>query len=123
MRCTRHSIDLRMYLTLVLPASTKGTTNLKGEIMNKTELVKTVASDAGVTIVSAGKILDAFMATVTDVLKKGDQIVLPGFGSFSTGHRAARTGRNPQTGQTIQIKASTVAKFKAGKKLKEAVQQ
>ena len=91
--------------------------------MNKTELVKTVASAAGVTIASAGNMLDVFMSTVTDALQKGDQIVLPGFGSFSTGHRAARTGRNPQTGATIQIPASTVAKFKAGKNLKEAVQR
>jgi len=91
--------------------------------MNKTELVKTVASRAGVTIANANKVLEMFMSTVMDTLTQGDQIVLPGFGSFSTGNRAARAGRNPQTGKTIQIKASRVAKFKAGKKLKEAVQQ
>ena len=100
----------------------KRTNNYQGEIMNKTELVKTIATGAGVTIASASKVLDVFMSTVTDTLKRGDQIVLPGFASISTGHRAERTGRNPQTGQTITIPASTVVKFKAGKNLKEAVQ-
>lgn len=91
-------------------------------MMNKSELIDAIATGADLTKVSAGKVLDAFMNTVTDVLKDGGQVVLPGFGSFSTGNRAARTGRNPQTGKEIQIKASRVAKFKAGKKLKEAVQ-
>jgi len=91
--------------------------------MNKSELVEAIANGSGVTKAAASKVLDMFMATVIDVLKSGDQIVLPGFGSFSTGHRSARTGRNPQTGKTIQIKAARVAKFKAGKKLKEAVQE
>ncbi|WP_133126788.1 HU family DNA-binding protein [Legionella nagasakiensis] len=97
--------------------------NSKGEKMNKSELVEAIANGSGVTKADASRVLDVFMATVTDVLKKGDQVVLPGFGSFSTGNRSARTGRNPQTGQTIQIKASRVAKFKAGKSLKEAVQK
>ena len=91
--------------------------------MNKSELVEALAHGAGMTKADANRVLDAFMITVTDALKSGDQVVLPGFGSFSTGHRSARTGRNPQTGQEIQIKASRVAKFKAGKSLKEAVQQ
>lgn len=91
--------------------------------MNKSELIDAIAAEAGLTKTSASKVLDTFMRTVTDVLKSGGQIVLPGFGSFSTGNRSARTGRNPQTGKVIQIKASRVAKFKAGKKLKEAVQQ
>ncbi|HAT7787763.1 TPA: HU family DNA-binding protein [Legionella pneumophila] len=97
--------------------------NCKGEKMNKSELVDAIASGSGLTKADASRVLEAFMATVTDVLKKGDQVVIPGFGSFSTGNRSARTGRNPQTGKTIQIKASRVAKFKAGKNLKEAVQQ
>lgn len=91
--------------------------------MNKSELVEAIANGSGLTKTEASKVLDVFMATVTDVLKSGDQLVLPGFGSFSTGLRAARTGRNPQTGKEIQIKASRVAKFKAGKSLKEAVQE
>lgn len=98
-------------------------TNSKGEKMNKSELVEAIASGSGVTKADANRVLDIFMLTVTDALKSGDQVVLPGFGSFSTGNRSARTGRNPQTGQTIQIKASRVAKFKAGKSLKEAVQR
>ncbi|KTD22622.1 HU family DNA-binding protein [Legionella londiniensis] len=91
--------------------------------MNKSELVEAIANNSGVTKAVASKVLDTFMQTVTEALKKGDQIVLPGFGSFSTGNRSERTGRNPQTGQAIKIKASRVAKFKAGKTLKEAVQQ
>jgi len=97
--------------------------NCKGEKMNKSELVEAIAHGSGVTKADANRVLDTFMMTVTDALKSGDQVVLPGFGSFSTGNRSARTGRNPQTGQTIQIKASRVAKFKAGKTLKEAVQE
>lgn len=104
-------------------SSEKWTINHQGEIMNKSELIDAIAAEAGLTKVSASKVLDTFMNTVTDVLKSGGQIVLPGFGSFSTGNRAARTGRNPQTGKVIEIKASRVAKFKAGKNLKEAVQQ
>jgi DNA-binding protein HU-beta len=90
--------------------------------MNKSELVEAIANGSGVTKAEASKVIDVFMMTVTDVLKNGDQLVLPGFGSFSTALRSARSGRNPQTGQAIEIKASRVAKFKAGKTLKEAVQ-
>ena len=90
--------------------------------MNKSELIEAIANGSSVTKISAAKMLDVFMATITDALKTGDQVVIPGFGSFSTGLRAARTGRNPQTGDVIQIKASRVAKFKAGKSLKDAVQ-
>ena len=91
--------------------------------MNKTELVSAIAHGAKVTKADAGRVLDCFMETIIHTLRRGDQIVLPGFGSFSTGNRSARVGRNPQTGATIQIKASRVAKFRAGKKLKEAVQR
>jgi DNA-binding protein HU-beta len=91
--------------------------------MNKSELVEALANGSGITKAAASRVLEAFVNTVTDALKSGDQVVLPGFGSFSTGNRSARTGRNPQTGATIQIKASRVAKFKAGKALKEAVQK
>ncbi len=91
--------------------------------MNKSELVEAIANGSGLTKAAASKVLDIFMTTVTDALKSGDQVVLPGFGSFSIGLRSARTGRNPQTGEAIQIKASRVAKFKAGKSLKEAVQE
>jgi DNA-binding protein HU-beta len=90
--------------------------------MNKSELIEAIANGSSVTKISAAKMLDVLMATITDALKSGDQVVIPGFGSFSTGLRAARTGRNPQTGDVLQIKASRVAKFKAGKSLKDAVQ-
>jgi DNA-binding protein HU-beta len=96
--------------------------NCKGEKMNKTELVEALASGSGLTRAAASRVLETFMDTITEVLKKGDQVVIPGFGSFSTGNRSARTGRNPQTGKPIQIKARRVAKFKAGKNLSEAVQ-
>ncbi len=97
--------------------------NCKGDKMNKSELTEAIANDSSVTKVVAGKMLDTFIQQVTGALKSGDQVVVPGFGSFSVALRAARTGRNPQTGKAIEIKASRVAKFKAGKTLKEAVQE
>lgn len=98
-------------------------TNYKGEKMNKSELVEAIAQGAGITKISASKIVEVFTNTITHALQKGEQVVIPGFGSFATSVRSARTGRNPQTGQTIQIKASRIAKFKAGKKLKDAVSE
>lgn len=89
--------------------------------MNKSELVDQMANDAGITKAAAGKALDSFTNTVTKALKKGDKLSLIGFGTFSVSKRAARKGRNPQTGETIQIKASKVARFKAGKGLKDAL--
>ncbi|PJD92679.1 MAG: DNA-binding protein [Legionella sp.] len=91
--------------------------------MNKSELVEAIAQGAGITKISASKIIEVFTNTITDALQKGEQVVLPGFGSFATSVRSARTGRNPQTGETIEIKASRIAKFKAGKKLKDAVSE
>jgi DNA-binding protein HU-beta len=95
----------------------------KGEQMNKSELIDAIADGAEITKVLAGKVLEVFTQTITDALKNGDQVVLPGFGSFSTSDRSERTGRNPQTGEVINIKAARVAKFKAGKNLKESVQK
>ncbi len=97
--------------------------NWIGETMNKSELVDAIASGTGLTKADTSRVLEMFMLTVTDALKGGDQVVLPGFGSFSTGNRSEREGRNPQTGEKIKIKASRVARFKAGKSLKEAVQE
>lgn len=91
--------------------------------MNKSELVDSIASGAGVTKADAGRVLESLMNTVTGALKSGDQVVLTGWGTFTAENRSARTGRNPQTGETIEIKASRVAKFKPGKSLKEAVQE
>jgi DNA-binding protein HU-beta len=90
---------------------------IKNISMNKSELIAQIAEDAGVSKTQANAALDSFVATVTKTLKKGDKVTLVGFGTFSVSKRAARTGRNPQTGATIKIKAKKVAKFKAGKEL------
>ncbi|MBU2887067.1 DNA-binding protein HU-beta [Gilvimarinus agarilyticus] len=89
--------------------------------MNKTELIEAIAASADISKAAAGRALDAVVDGVTDSLKKGDQVVLVGFGTFSVKERAARTGRNPQTGAEIQIAAANVPSFKAGKALKDAV--
>ena len=85
--------------------------------MNKAELIAVLSEDAGITKTQANDVLNSFTSTVTKTLKKGDKVTLVGFGTFSVSKRAARTGRNPQTGATIKIKAKKVAKFKAGKEL------
>ncbi|MBM7071631.1 DNA-binding protein HU-beta [Shewanella sp. OPT22] len=89
--------------------------------MNKSELIEKIASDADITKAAAGRALDSFIAAVTDTLKSGDKISLVGFGTFEVRERAARTGRNPQTGAEIKIAAAKVPAFKAGKALKDAV--
>ncbi|MEM9771544.1 MAG: nucleoid-associated protein HU-beta [Cyanobacteria bacterium P01_D01_bin.73] len=89
--------------------------------MNKTQLVDKIAQGAEITKADAGRALDAFINAVTETLKDGDQVSLVGFGTFSVRERAARTGRNPQTGAEIQIAAAKVPGFKAGKGLKDAV--
>ncbi len=83
--------------------------------MNKAELIDKIAKDAGVTKVQANDALDSFTSAVVTSLKKGDRVTLVGFGTFSVSERAARNGRNPQTGAVIKIKARKVPKFKAGK--------
>ena len=89
--------------------------------MNKTELIAALAEKANVTKKDAGEVLDAFVATITDALKKGDKVSLVGFGTFEARHRAARKGKNPQTGAEVNIPAANVPAFKAGKALKDAV--
>jgi DNA-binding protein HU-beta len=89
--------------------------------VNKAELIDAVASKADVSKVAAGRAVDAVVESVTKALKKGDQVTLVGFGTFSVRKRAARQGRNPQTGETIRIKASKTPAFKAGKAFKDAV--
>jgi len=89
--------------------------------MNKTELVNAIAEESGLTKADAARAFDATLTSVTNALKSGDSISLIGFGTFSVKERSARTGRNPQTGETIQIKASKIPSFKAGKTLKDAV--
>ncbi|GLT15745.1 MAG TPA: HU family DNA-binding protein [Vibrio sp.] len=88
--------------------------------MNKTQLVEKIAGDADISKAAAGRALDAFIETVTETLKSEDQVALVGFGTFSVRTRAARTGRNPKTGDVIQIAEAKVPAFKAGKALKDA---
>jgi DNA-binding protein HU-beta len=89
--------------------------------MNKSDLVDAIADKANLSKADAGRALDATIQAVTRALKKGDSVSLVGFGTFTVRKRAARTGRNPRTGETIQIKASKNPAFKAGKALKDAV--
>lgn len=89
--------------------------------MNKTELVAAIAEKSALSKKDAEKFVNAFTETVKDTLKKGDKIQLIGFGTFDVTKRAARTGRNPQTGAEIKIPASKAPKFTAGKALKEAL--
>ena len=89
--------------------------------MNKTELVDAIADDSGLTKADAQAALDSFTGVVSKQLKKGDEVAITGFGKFSVTKRAARTGRNPQTGESLKIKASETPKFSAGAGLKAAV--
>ncbi|MES2838477.1 MAG: HU family DNA-binding protein [Bacteroidota bacterium] len=89
--------------------------------MNKGELVDAIASEAKLTKADAQRALEAFVNATSKALKKGDRVALVGFGSFSVSARAARTGRNPQTGKEIKIAAKKVAKFKAGAELAKVV--
>ena len=88
--------------------------------MNKSQLIEKIAEGADVSKASAGRALDSFIEAVTGALKEDDSVALVGFGTFSVRERAARTGRNPQTGETIEIAAAKVPAFKAGKALKDA---
>ncbi len=89
--------------------------------MNKNDLVAAVADDAGLSKADAAKAVDSVFDQITGSLKSGEEVRLVGFGTFTVTRRAASTGRNPRTGEAIQIKASNQPKFKAGKGLKDAV--
>ena len=89
--------------------------------MNKTELVAAIADKAGLTKKDAEEVVNAFTDTVTKALKKGDKVQLVGFGTFEVSKRGARTGRNPQTGETMKIAAAKAPKFKPGKAFKDAL--
>ncbi len=89
--------------------------------MQRSDLVEKIAGDAGISKAAADRALKSLLDSVTQALKKGDRVSLVGFGTFSVSRRSARTGRNPQTGETISIKASKAPKFSAGKSLKDAV--
>jgi len=89
--------------------------------VNKAELIEAVAESAEMTKAEAGRAIDAVVSSITAAMQKQDDVSLIGFGTFTVRERAARAGRNPQTGETIQIKAAKVPAFKAGKALKDAV--
>ncbi|PSJ45743.1 DNA-binding protein HU [Zobellella endophytica] len=89
--------------------------------MNKSQLIDKIADGADITKAAAGRALDAFVDAISDSLKEGESVSLVGFGTFEVRERAARTGRNPQTGAAIEIAAAKTPAFKAGKALKDAV--
>ncbi len=89
--------------------------------MNKSELIDAIAASADIPKAAAGRALDATLEAVTEALQRGESVALVGFGTFATKERAARTGRNPQTGNPIDIAAATLPTFKPGKALKDAV--
>ncbi|MGH8581101.1 MAG: HU family DNA-binding protein [Gammaproteobacteria bacterium] len=89
--------------------------------MNKAELIDAVAEAADISKIQAGRVIDAFAENITEALKKNDQVTLVGFGTFGIRKRAARSGRNPRTGETIRIKAAKVPTFKPGKALRDAL--
>ncbi len=90
-------------------------------MVNKSELVEAIAGSADISKAAAGRALDAITDSIAAALKEGDQVALVGFGTFLVKERAARTGRNPQTGEPIEISAAKIPTFKAGKALKDAV--
>ena len=90
--------------------------------MNKSELIDQIATSAEISKAAAARALDATVDAVKAALKAGDSVSLIGFGTFYVGERAARTGRNPRTGKTLEIKAAKSPKFRAGKGLKDAIQ-
>jgi DNA-binding protein HU-beta len=89
--------------------------------MNKTEIIDHISKSADISKAAAGRALDAAVAAIKTAMKRGGMVTLVGFGTFYVGKRAARAGRNPQTGDAIKIKAARVPKFRAGKALKDAV--
>lgn len=93
----------------------------KGVPVNKNDLIAQVADQAGLSKSDAGRAVDSMISSIEAALKSGDEVRIVGFGTFSVANRAATTGRNPRTGETIQIAASKQPKFKAGAPLKQAV--
>jgi len=89
--------------------------------MTKGEFIDTISKETGLSKAQVKKVVDAFINNITELLKKGDKLTFPGFGTFMVAKRASRMGKNPRTQETIKIPEATVAKFKPGKALKEAV--
>ena len=89
--------------------------------MNKSDLIEHIAKEADLSKASAARALDAFVSGITETLKQGSEVSLVGFGTFAVADREARTGRNPKTGETLEIKAAKIPKFRPGKGLKDAL--
>ncbi|WP_277749761.1 nucleoid-associated protein HU-beta [Photorhabdus laumondii] len=89
--------------------------------VNKSQLIDKIAADSNISKAAAGRVVDAFISSVTGALKDGDDVALVGFGTFAVRERSARTGRNPQTGEELKIAAAKVPAFRPGKGLKDAV--
>lgn len=115
------ALSLKTILAAGIAAATIALTAAPASAMNKQELINAMAKDASISKTAAQRALDSFIDNTTQALKKGDRVALVGFGSFSVSQRAARTGRNPQTGKEIKISAKKVVKFKAGAGLSNAV--
>lgn len=117
-----HESSVIALLDKLIPLFTFGTlTKTKFINMNKSDLIGRIASDAGITKAQAASALNSFTTATAEALKKGDKVILVGFGTFSVSARNARTGRNPQTGAEIKIAAKKVAKFKAGAELNAGI--
>ena len=117
----RKPLHDKEFLLNLLFSNKKFNQQLTNIIMNKSELIDAIAADAGITKAAAKLALESFLGNVGETLKKGGRVSLVGFGSWSVSNRAARDGRNPQTGKTIQIAAKNVVKFKAGAELEGSV--
>ncbi|MGV8001117.1 MULTISPECIES: nucleoid-associated protein HU-beta [Photorhabdus] len=91
--------------------------------VNKSQLIDKIAADSNISKAAAGRVVDAFISSVTAALKDGDDVALVGFGTFAVRERSARTGRNPQTGKELKIAAAKVPAFRPGKGLKDAVNE
>jgi DNA-binding protein HU-beta len=116
--CTAHSRAEAWSAVFSQPTTTNSFVNEKESSMTKAELIDAVADAAGVSKADAERTIGAFFDAVVTTTKKGDKVAWPGFGSFSTTKRPARTGRNPQTGAPVKIAASTAMKFTASSTLK-----
>lgn len=104
-----------------MTAKTPGQLPFERHLVNKTELIDYIANDADISKAAATRSLESAIEAIKKTLKKGGTVSLVGFGTFAVGKRAARTGRNPRTGESIKIKAAKVPKFRPGKALKDAV--
>ncbi len=104
-----------------MPGRTRSAVRLKGTSVNKSEMIEAIAKSADISKAAAGRALDATVASIKVSLRKGGSVTLVGFGTFYVAKRAARSGRNPQTGAAIKIKSAKVPKFRPGKALRDAL--